>query len=161
MQTKETAPKEKNKNRYVEGIGRRKSATARVRIYPSTNKPLKEVAERVENKNHLIQTTNLEVAVNDISLNEYFPQEKNRQVALAPLNLLNVFFKTTAKVEGGGKGAQAEAIRLGLSRALNSLNEKWHIPLKAAGFLTRDPRTVERKKPGLKKARRAPQWSKR
>lgn len=138
----------KDKNRFIEAIGRRKSAIARVRIYPSTNK-------------RLVPEDKLDVVINDKEIAAYFPKEHLYQTAVAPFSALNVAFKISAKVCGGGEVAQAEAVRLGLARALNKLNDKWHTPLKTAGFLRRDPRTVERKKPGLRKARRPQQWRKR
>ena len=138
----------KEKIRYKEAIGRRKTAIARVRIYPSTNKPIKEIES-------------FDVTVNEIPAQEYFKIERLRKVATAPFVTLNTSFKTTVKVQGGGPSSQAEAVRLGIARALNDLNEKWHTPLKAAGFLKRDSRAVERKKPGQPKARRRFQHSKR
>lgn len=158
---KSTTPAPKDKSRYIEAIGRRKAAIARVRIYPSTNKPLKSVEEGEETNSHLLPTDKFDITINEKSINEYFKKEGLRQIATAPFGVLNAVFKTTAKVEGGGSNAQAEAVRLGLSRALNNLNEKWHTPLKTAGFLKRDSRIVERKKPGLRKARRPQQWRKR
>ena len=153
--------KSKDKSRYIEAIGRRKAATARVRIYPSTNKPLKDVAKKDDDRPHLTDPQKLDFTVNEKSLGEYFPTSRLSQTALAPLNILNVTFTTTVKVRGGGVAAQAEAIRLGLSRALNDLNEKWRPRLKSSGFLTVDARKVERKHPGLRKARRPQQWRKR
>jgi len=153
--------KPKNKDRYVEGIGRRKAATARVRIYPSTSKPLKDVATRDEKNPRLISGGDMEVQINEKHLKDYFKKEKLLQIAISPLNLLSVAFKMTAKVSGGGESSQAEAVRLGLSRALNALNEKWRLPLKTSGYLRRDSREVERKKPGFRKARRPQQWKKR
>ncbi len=137
-----------SKTRYIESIGRRKTAAARVRIYPGTNKPLKG-------------TEKFDVIINNRSVDEYFKIQRLRDIAVAPFMLLNSVFKVSAAVEGGGASAQAEAVRLGLSRALDALNEKWHTPLKAAGFLKRDSRMVERKKPGSRKARRPQQWRKR
>lgn len=147
-------------SKYVEGIGRRKTAIARVRIYPSTSKPLKEILQ-VEEIPHIIPTSNLDFTVNEKSLAKYFPGEKLAQIAIAPFRDLSVFFQATVKVEGGGVAAEAEAIRLGLARALSIQNEKWRPRLKALGFLTRDSRMVERKHPGLRKARRPQQWRKR
>jgi len=84
-------------------------------------------------------------------------------MALGALTRMNVEekFRVEVKLEGGGKSAQAEAMRHGTARALLTFNPEFRKRLKRAGFLTRDPRMVERKKPGKKKARRAPQWSKR
>lgn len=163
MITKTPKPKvpAKDKSRYIEAIGRRKSAIARVRIYPSTNRPLKDVLQKDEKSPRLVPGDKLDIVINDKEIASYFPKEHLYQTAVAPFSTLNVAFKISAKVKGGGEMAQAEAVRLGLARALNKLNEKWHTPLKAAGFLRRDPRTVERKKPGLRKARRPQQWRKR
>lgn len=129
------------KSRYIEGIGRRKAAVARVRIYPSEKKD--------------------DFLVNDLELKDYFPLERLLQTVIAPFNVAGSRFRTTVKVKGGGPSGQAGAIRLGLSRALVSLNENWRSRIKKQGFLTRDPRVVERKKPGLRKARRPQQWRKR
>ena len=123
------------------GTGRRKSSIARVRIMPG--------------KGNLI--------VNGKSLDEYLPTEVLRIIAKHPFDVTNTNgkFDMIVKVEGGGLSGQAGAIRHGLSRALVAANEENKAALKAAGFLTRDSRMKERKKPGLKKARKAPQFSKR
>ena len=123
------------------GTGRRKSSIARVRIMPG--------------KGNLI--------VNGKTLDEYLPTEVLRIIAKHPFDITNTNgkFDMTAKVEGGGLSGQAGAIRHGLARALVAANEENRAALKSAGFLTRDPRMKERKKPGLKKARKAPQFSKR
>jgi small subunit ribosomal protein S9 len=131
--------KEANK-KYIEAVGRRKTSTSRVRIFEGEDGFM----------------------INQKPVNEYFKIERFRETALASLKLLkikNIF--VSAKVLGGGIMAQAEAIRHGLSRALVKYNADFKKILKNAGFLTRDPRMVERKKYGLKKARRAPQWQKR
>ena len=123
------------------GTGRRKSSIARVRIMPG--------------KGNLI--------VNGKPLDEYLPTEVLRLIAKHPFDVTNTNgkFDMIVKVEGGGLSGQAGAIRHGLARALVAANEENKPALKAAGFLTRDPRMKERKKPGLKKARKAPQFSKR
>lgn len=123
------------------GTGRRKSSIARVRIMPG--------------KGNLI--------VNGKSLDEYLPTEVLKNIAKMPFDVTgtNGKFDMIVKVEGGGLSGQAGAIRHGLSRALLVANEENRTALKAAGFLTRDSRMKERKKPGLKKARKAPQFSKR
>ena len=123
------------------GTGRRKSSIARVRIMPG--------------KGNLI--------VNGKELDEYLPTEVLRIIAKLPFDVTNTNgkFDMIVKVEGGGLSGQAGAIRHGLARALVAANEENRAALKAAGFLTRDPRMKERKKPGLKKARKAPQFSKR
>jgi small subunit ribosomal protein S9 len=130
----------KNDKRYFEGVGRRKTSIARVRMFPG----------------------NGDFTVNGKKLKEYFVSKKHQTAAIAPLNDLKlVAFDVTAMVSGGGIHAQAEAIRLGLSRAIILKNPEWKKRLHTVGFLTRDSRMVERKKYGLKKARRAPQWAKR
>lgn len=128
--------------RYIEGIGRRKSANARVRITP---------ADKVS------------IIVNDKPAAEYFSSEEYAMIVEEPFKHEEVTqdFSVTAKVTGGGQRAQADAVRHGISRALVKNEEKLRGPLKADGLLTRDPRVKERKKPGLKKARKAAQWSKR
>lgn len=101
-------------------------------------------------------------AVNAHKLKEYFPGVGSEN-ALAPLRIIGEknTFDIEARVEGGGKSAQSDAVRLGISRALILCNPEWRPELKRAGFLRRDARIKERKKPGLKRARRAPQFSKR
>ena len=128
------------KNVYTEAIGRRKTATARVRITPS-------------------KTTTM--IVNDREANDYFPLAIQMKTAFEPMTLLGATFTVTARVSGGGTKAQAEAIRLGISRAMIEITPEQRKDLKIRGFLIRDPRARERKKFGLKGARRAPQWSKR
>lgn len=134
--------KGKKARKYVEGIGRRKTAIARVRIYPQGKG---------------------EFLINEKPYNNYFPDSFYHHLILAPLKMIDQLsdFDVTVKVKGGGITGQAEAIRHGLSRALVKLNPDLKKLLKSAGFLRRDPRERERKKPGLKRARRAPQWSKR
>lgn len=131
--------------RYIEGIGRRKTSTARVRIWDN---PDKEV---------------MAIIVNNRKYTEYFPLLDLQKSADAPLRKLRIIqgYKVTVQAKGGGLRGQADAIKLGLARALIKLNPDWRVRLKKAGLLRRDPRKVERKKYGLKKARRAPQWSKR
>jgi small subunit ribosomal protein S9 len=131
------------KDKYIEAIGRRKTASARVRIFP-------KVKEKV-------------FLVNKKELNLYFTDLELKSIILSPLEKTNSLdkFKIEILTRGGGKRGQAEAILLGLSRALVKMNEKLRGVLRAAGCLTRDPRMKERKKFGLKKARRAPQWQKR
>lgn len=128
--------------RYVEGVGRRKRAIARVRIFTRGNK---------------------EMTVNKRPLVSYFPYIGWQDEALSPLKRLNAEDKFGIQVEvsGSGSHAQAHAVRHGLARALVKFNPDFRKRLKRAGFLMRDARKVERKKPGLKKARRAPQWQKR
>jgi small subunit ribosomal protein S9 len=138
--TKKEISNTKSDERYFEGVGRRKTSIARVRMFPG----------------------NGNFTVNGKKLKEYFVSTKHQNTAIAPLNDLKlVAFDVTAIVSGGGIHAQAEAIRLGLSRAIILKSPEWKKRLHTVGFLTRDSRMVERKKYGLKKARRAPQWAKR
>jgi len=139
--TKKIKNPEEKKERYFEGIGKRKSSVARVRIFPG-GKGIK---------------------INDKNLDDYFPLSGLRKKVNAPIEKLESSegFNITVKVKGGGITGQAEAIRLGISRALVKFNEEFRKRLRRLGYLTRDARKVERKKFGLKKARRAPQWRKR
>jgi small subunit ribosomal protein S9 len=133
----------KTSGRYIEAIGRRKTATARVRLTPAA------------------ETT---IVVNDKKLEDYFPHlalHKDVQSVLDTKDAGIETYTITAKVLGGGISAQAEAIRLGIARALVKEKEARRTTLKKAGFLKRDPRSVERKKFGLLKARKRPAWSKR
>jgi small subunit ribosomal protein S9 len=130
-------------SQYYEGVGRRKSSTARVRVTLSRK------------KEHSI-------VVNDKSLQDYFDLNEHQSNVLKPLSVLGVEnFDITVKVNGGGIAGQADAIQLGLSRALVKYDENLKKQLKDNAYLTRDPRVKERKKPGLKKARKSPQWAKR
>lgn len=130
------------KNRYIEAVGRRKTATARVRVTPST-KP--------------------SFTVNDKDVKEYFVTNDLQSIAQEAISKSEIGekFLVTVQVVGGGIHAQAEAVRHGLSRTLVLRDEQVKNVLKKLGFLKRDPRQVERKKFGLKKARKAPTWSKR
>ncbi|MCA9365787.1 30S ribosomal protein S9 [Candidatus Kaiserbacteria bacterium] len=131
------------KNRYVEGIGRRKTATARVRITPDSK---------------------TSITINGKKMEDYFPHEGLHQTVKSVLATEEAGigdYSISAKVLGGGTTAQAEAIRLGIARALVIEKADRRIPLKREGYLKRDSRSVERKKFGLKKARKAPTWSKR
>ena len=132
---------DKKIEKYFEGIGRRKTSVARVRIF--------------EKKNGF--------SVNEKDLNKYFPLPVERVKAQSPLEALNVKekFGISAKVFGGGTNSQSEAVRHGLARALVKFDSSFRKALSTLGYLRRDPRMVERKKYGLKKARRAPQWAKR
>lgn len=138
-ESKKTADK---KEKYFYGRGGRKTATARVRLF------LKGKGE---------------ITVNDLPFNEYFPTPDMRNAVLKPLAMTGHDKNTNLiiKVVGSGKIAQSIAVRHGISRALLMLNPELRPVLKAEGLLTRDPRVKERKKPGLKRARRAPQWAKR
>ncbi|MBN8410795.1 30S ribosomal protein S9 [Halomonas denitrificans] len=123
------------------GTGRRKTSTARVFLKPGTGK----------------------ITVNSRDLNEYFGRVTGRMVVRQPLELTETLeqFDVYVTVKGGGGSAQAGAIRHGITRALMQYNEDFRKPLRAAGYVTRDAREVERKKVGLRKARRRPQFSKR
>ncbi len=137
------APKAKEALRYLYAVGRRKTAVAQVRLYP-----VDQAEETVINKKTALA---------------YFGTQALVTEALAPLKLagLEAAFTVTVLVRGGGLHGQADAIKLGVARCLVKHDALLRPTLKAQGFLTRDARAVERKKPGLKKARRAPQWSKR
>lgn len=130
------------KQKYIEAVGRRKTARARVRI--------------VESKQPAIE-------VNGKAFDTYFPLKSEQKTVESALMhaALPVKFRVTALVRGGGVKAQAEALRHGITRALVAHDQTLRSPLKKEGFLKRDPRVKERRKFGLKKARRAPQWSKR
>ncbi len=124
------------------GLGRRKEAVARVRLVPGTG----------------------EWKVNGRTLEDYFPNKLHQQLVRSPFTILDLEgrFDVVARIAGGGISGQAGALRLGISRALNEIDrEANRATLKKAGFLTRDARAVERKKAGLKKARKASQFSKR
>ena len=125
---------------YIETVGRRKTAAARVRITPASKQ---------------------QITVNDKDYAEFFPIKELQQDVLAPFKDLDQKFVVTAVVKGGGVASQAEAVRHGIARALTEFDAELRGQLKKSGYLKRDPRTKERKKPGLKKARKRPQWSKR
>ena len=129
-------------DKYFEATGRRKTANARVRLYTKGDKGIE---------------------VNGMDFTKYFPTKDLQANALASLDKMKSLerFRVTAKVSGGGISAQAEAVRHGIARALVVFNADYRKRLRKAGYLTRDPRMKERKKPGLRRARRAPQWSKR
>jgi small subunit ribosomal protein S9 len=134
--------KTKTTKRYTEAIGRRKTSTARVRLTPST-------------KNTFM--------VNDKEGHDYFPTAELKYVmhgAFAETKT-EKHFEVSAHVKGGGIHSQAEAVRHGISRALVEIDAEMRGELKKLGFLKRDPRAKERRKFGLKKARKSPQWSKR
>ncbi len=126
---------------YFYGTGRRKNSVARVRVYNGTGK----------------------ITINDRDIDDYFGLETLKLIVRQPLTVAGVEgkFDIVVRVSGGGVSGQAGAIRHGLSRALLVYDEELRGDLKKAGFLTRDPRMKERKKYGLKAARRAPQFSKR
>jgi len=131
------------KNKYIEGIGRRKTATCRVRLTPAKS------------------TT---IIVNDKKLEDYFKHQSHVKDVMSVLETEDAGigdYEITVHISGSGLAAQAEAIRLGIARALVEEKADRRTTLKKKGYLKRDPRSVERKKFGLRKARRAPQWSKR
>ncbi|MCL5733643.1 MAG: 30S ribosomal protein S9 [Patescibacteria group bacterium] len=138
--TKEAELKSK-KAPYSETVGRRKTATARVRIWQGKG----------------------DIKINGRELKNYFSLERLRRKVVLPLESLNLKdkFDVSVKVNGGGSSAQADAVCHGIARALVKNDGERKKPLKKLGLLTRDSRMVERKKYGLKKARRAPQWRKR
>ena len=127
--------------RYYEAVGRRKRAVARVRLYPGDG----------------------EIVINGKGLKDYFGRPQDWNSVLSPFELTNneKRFNLSVLVKGGGVTGQAEAIRHGVARALLLATPEAKALLRRAGFLTRDPREKERKKPGLKRARKAPQYTKR
>lgn len=127
--------------RYRTGTGRRKTAVAQVRLYKGTGV----------------------VMVNDRTIDDYFGTTDLRDTVLKAMNVLSVgnAHNISIHVDGGGFRSQAEAARLGIARALLQENMEWRSTLKSSSLLTRDARKKERKKPGLKRARRAPQFAKR
>ena len=129
-------------DRYFEAIGRRKTAVARVRLFTRGDK---------------------EFIVNNKSYEKYFQTRPDKETCVDSMKKMKCLdkFRVTVKVKGGGHSAQAEAIRHGTARVLVDFNQNFRKRLRKAGYLTRDPRMRERKKFGLKRARRAPQWSKR
>lgn len=138
----ETKTKKKTNTRYIEAVGRRKTAVARVRI---------------------TETSKTSFVINDRAIDAYFPTVELQAIAHDALSKSKtpVKFSVSALIKGGGIHAQAEALRHGVTRALVSYDEELRGKLKKLGFLKRDPRMKERKKFGLKKARKSPQWSKR
>jgi small subunit ribosomal protein S9 len=126
---------------YTEAVGRRKSASARVRLYPGAG----------------------EIVVNELPYAEYFGRQQDQMVLRQPLVATGTenSYNISIHVKGGGESGQAQAARHGLSRALIVLDANLRGTLKSGGFLTRDARVKERKKPGLKRARKAPQYTKR
>ena len=128
--------------RYIGAVGRRKTSTARVRITPASK---------------------FSIMINDRELESYFPTAELRKTVLAGFTTVDLDqkFSVTALLTGGGVSGQAEALRHGIARALLAYDINLRGKLKVKGLLKRDPRAVERKKFGLKKARKSPQWSKR
>ncbi len=139
---RESAGETKEEGKYYEAVGRRKTSAARVRLW-------------TKGKSELL--------INGKPFDRYFftmPLRKTARAALDKLNCLDKF-RISVVVSGGGVASQAEAVRHGTARALEKFNPEFRKELKKLGYLTRDDRRRERKKPGLKRARRAPQWSKR
>lgn len=130
--------------RYYEGIGRRKRSSARVRIYPEASE-------------------NPVFIVNDKEVKEFFPRFGDFEILAGPLDDTDLMgqMSVTVLVEGGGITGQRDSVRLGLARALVEYDENLRGVLRDNGHLTRDPRVKERKKPGLKRARKAPTYTKR
>ncbi len=127
--------------KYIAAVGRRKTATARVRLYDDKKQSF---------------------TINGQDIAAYLPTQEYINTAKSALDMSDKKnISVTAVVKGGGKAGQAEAIRHGISRALLKMSAELRPTLRAKGLLTRDPRRKERKKPGLRRARRAPQWSKR
>jgi small subunit ribosomal protein S9 len=127
---------------YFEGIGRRKESTARVRLMSGSGKFI----------------------VNDKEAQDYFTRLGDLQAILAPLASVGqspATYDITVKVEGGGVTGQTSAVQLGMARALVKINAEWNSAMRKGGYLTRDARIKERKKPGLKRARKAPTYTKR
>jgi small subunit ribosomal protein S9 len=127
---------------YYEGVGRRKAATARVRLYPGGEG---------------------NIVINDRPLDDYFRRGMDVILLRKPLEVTDMAdrFDVSVLVEGGGVRGQAGAVQLGIARALLEVDPELRPPLRQGGYLTRDARVKERKKPGLKKARKAPQYTKR
>ncbi len=135
--------KTKSTEKYIEAIGRRKTASARVRMTPATK---------------------TSYDINGKTVEEYFPTKELQlmsQESLKESALTETKFKITVVAKGGGIAGQADAMRLGIARALIEWDKELRGKLKKAGMLKRDPRAKERRKFGLKKARKSPQWSKR
>jgi len=128
---------------YIFAVGRRKTAIARVRLHAKDSRG--------------------DIQINEKDYKEIFPDFEFQKIIEEPLKKVNLFGKyfISIKVRGGGKRGQAEAVRHGIARAILKLDESLKKTLRSAGYLTRDSRKKERKKPGLKRARRAPQWAKR
>lgn len=146
----EVGEKGAKKEKYYQAVGRRKESVAIVRLYT------KKSTDTVEGEHALVR-------VNDKDYRDYFTDKTLQYMVEYPLRKLKSMnrFKVTVMVNGGGLSGQADAIKHGISRALVSFDLNFRKKLKKSGFLTRDSRTKERRKYGLKKARKAPAWSKR
>ncbi|MFZ5365339.1 MAG: 30S ribosomal protein S9 [Patescibacteria group bacterium] len=140
--TEKEAESTEKKRDYLYAVGKRKTAIAQVRVY-----------KKGDGK----------IIINKKEYQKFFPTDVLQEIISKPLDLIGQSEKlsVSVKVIGGGQKGQAEAVGNGISKALIQLNPNFRKPLKKAGYLTRDARKKERKKPGLRRARRAPQWSKR
>jgi small subunit ribosomal protein S9 len=127
-------------HKYIEAVGRRKTSVARVRLTPASK---------------------TSVVINERDFENYFPTAELRNIVMSALADTTEKFTITAKLIGGGTSSQAQALRHGIARAVIENEPELRTKLKVKGLLKRDPRSVERKKFGLKKARKAPTWSKR
>ncbi len=129
-------------NQYYEGVGRRKTSTARVRLWPGGDGT---------------------IVINDKPGDQYLSRQGDLDLALAPLRAVaqESAYNVTVKVTGGGVTGQRDAIQLGIARALIQVEPEWRSTLRQGEYLSRDPRIKERKKPGLKRARKAPTYTKR
>lgn len=129
-------------NQYYEGVGRRKRSTARVRLWPGGDGT---------------------IVINDKPGDDFLPRQGDLELALAPLRAVaqEATYNVTVKVSGGGVTGQRDAIQLGIARALIEVEPEWRSTLRQGEYLSRDPRIKERKKPGLKRARKAPTYTKR
>ena len=132
--------KDSHKEKYFEAVGRRKTSVARVRLFPNSKNTYD---------------------INGKELEKYFSVKETQVIVEEPMSEIKEKFKVTAKISGGGIHSQSEALRHGIARALLEYNSDLRKSLKKSGYLKRDPRSKERRKFGLKKARKAPQWSKR
>lgn len=146
-ESEKTTSKDLKSKQYYEAVGRRKKSVARVRLF--TCPPFEGDIGKIK--------------VNEKEYTDFFSTYDLQKAVSSPLRKMKSLnrFEATVKVNGGGIRGQAEAVRHGLARALVEFNSDFSKKLKRAGYLRRDPRRKERKKPGLKKARRAPQWRKR
>lgn len=127
--------------KYITAVGRRKTAVARIKMVPESK---------------------TSITINGMPARDFLKTDDREQTAFESLRIVDTEnYSISAKVSGGGLSAQADAVRHGIARALEKASAELRPTLKKAGYLTRDPRVKERKKPGLKKARKAPQWSKR
>ena len=140
-QAKKSKKEEKKEERYLEAVGRRKTSVARVRLFPNSEG----------------------IIINGKDYKIYFPTEEMQKIAEDAFRKTRpeIRFSVSAHIKGGGIHSQSEALRHGIARALLLFNAEFRKQLKKPGFLRRDPRMKERRKFGLKKARKSPQWAKR